>query len=158
MRFLGDWYVPVHQKPVERIKTSERMKVRGTSRVPGSPRDVFLQPGPRGVLVNWRGPANGLDVAGWKIYKDNETSLFAEIHEPSTTQHFIETTAGTTPPTVNIFVSAINKLGVESPLVQAQGSALAETGAPTMPSTPPTFTTTYTKPTQGTTTHGFQGL
>jgi len=139
IRFLGEWYTPVHQKPAERIKTAERMKVRGTSRVPGAPRDVFLQSGPRGILVNWRGPAQADDVTGWRIYKDDERGLFAEIHEPSTTQHFIEATAGTTPPTVNIFVSAINKLGIQSPLIQAQGKATAETGAPTMPTTPPTF-------------------
>jgi hypothetical protein len=144
VRFLGEWYTPVQQKPIERIKTAERMKVRGTSQSPGAPRDVFVQSGPRGVLANWRAPAQAGDVAGWRIYKGDETLLFAEIHEPSTTQHFIETTAGATPPIENIFVSAINKLGVESTIVQAQGKALTEAGAPNMPNTPPTYSTPYT--------------
>jgi len=144
MRYLGDFYLPPAQAQAERIKTAERLRVRGTSRSPLSPRDVFLQSGPRGILVNWLPPQRNADITGWRVYKDNENSLFAEIHEPSTTQHFIEATAGTTPPVTNVFVSSLNKLGIESPLVMAQGKAIAETGAPAMPITPPTFTTKYT--------------
>lgn len=144
MRFLGEWYVPVSQKPAERVKTAERMKVRGTSRSPAPPRDVFVQSGPRGVLVNWRPSQKAPDIIGWRIYKGDENSLFAEIHEPSTTQHFIETTAGSSPPVENIFISSINKLGIESATVQAQGAALTEAGAPIMPDTPPTFNKTFT--------------
>ena len=145
MRFLGEWYTPIDKKPVERIKTAERMKVRGTSRGPQPPRDVFVQSGPRGVLINWRPPIQNADIAGWRIYKDDEKSLFAEVHEPNTTQHFVEATAGSTPPVGNFFVSAINKLGKESSIVQVQGAATAEASAPTMPSTPPTYTTPYTQ-------------
>lgn len=145
IRFLGEWYTTPDKKQHERIKTAERMQVRGTRKIPDAPRDVFLQSGPRGILVNWRGPQVGDDVAGWRLYKDDENSLFAEIHEPATTQHFIEASAGATPPVTNIFVSSINKLGVESVIrVQAQGAATAEAAAPTMPSTPPTYSTPYT--------------
>lgn len=140
MRYLGDWYTTSDKKQSERIKTTERMEVRGTRQKPDAPRDVFLQSGPRGILVNWRPPQVPDDVAGWRIYKDDELSLFAEIHEPATTQHFIEATAGASPPVTNIFVSSINKLGIESGnRVQAQGSASVEASAPTMPSTPPTY-------------------
>ena len=144
MRFLGEWYTAIQQKPAERIKAAERMKVRGVIRAPQAPRDVFLQSGPRGVLINWRPPQVNPDIAGWRIYKDTEASLFAEIHEPNTTQHFIEATAGSTPPVGNFFISAINKLGVESPIIQVQGAATTEASAPTMPSTPPTYTAPYT--------------
>ena len=75
--------------------------------------------------------------------------LFADLKDPNTTQHFIEATSGTTPPVTNIFVSAVNALGVESNKVQAQGASTAEAGAPAMPSTPPTYTTPYTGPSGG---------
>jgi hypothetical protein len=128
-----------------RAQAADMVRTRGTGRVPGLPRDVFLQPGPRGILVNWLPPAGqSSDIVGWRIYKDDETKLFADLKDASTTQHFIEATAGTTPPVTNIFVSSVSNLG-ESPKVQAQSAAIAETGAPTMPVTPPTYTTPYTR-------------
>ena len=125
---------------------------RGTALRPGSPRDLFLQSGPRGILLNWRAPADVSEVAGYRIYKDDETKLFAELRDPSTVQHFIETTAGTTPPVTNLFVSTFSKLGLESPKIQIQGAALSETGAPSMPSTPPDYTTGYNPKFGGTNT------
>lgn len=119
---------------------------RGTGKVPGMPRDLVAQPGPRGVLLNWRMPEGfGADIAGWRIYKDNESSLFAAINNPGTTQQFIESTAGTNPPTINLFVSSINKLGVESPKASVKAAPISETGAPAMPLTPDSFTTPYTQ-------------
>lgn len=145
MRFLGNWYAAPDQKHSVRVQAAERMLVRGTSRTPLSPKDVFLTSGPRGILVNWRpAPGHTEDVAGWRVYKDNESSLFAEIRDPKTTQHFVEATASATPPVTNIFVSALNKLNQESPRVQAQGAALTEAGAPAMPSTPPTYSNKFT--------------
>jgi hypothetical protein len=138
------------QRQQARSQASDMVRTRGTARTPNAPRDVFLQSGPRGILVNWRAPAGTTnDIAGWRVYKDTESSLFCEIRDPNTTQHFIEATAGATPPVTNVFVSAFTKLGVESPLVQAQGSALVEAGAPTMPSTPPTYTGGYGGKTSG---------
>lgn len=133
-----------------RAVAADTVRTRGTSRVPGMPRDVFLQSGPRGILANWLPPA-GLsnDIAGWRIYKDDESKLFAELRDPNTTQHFIEATSGTTPPTVNIFISSFNKLGIESPKVMAQGSATTETGAPSMPSTPVTYAAPFVTPDSG---------
>lgn len=119
------------------------VRTRGTGKIPGMPRDVFLQSGPRGILVNWLPPAGFKgDIVGWRIYKDDETKLFADLKDFSTTQHFIEATSGATPPVTNIFVSSVSQLG-ESAKVQAQSSAIAETGAPSMPATPPTYTTPY---------------
>lgn len=128
------------QRQVARAQAADMVRTRGTGRKPLPPQDVFLQSGPRGILVNWRLPSGfNSDVAGFRIYKDDEMSLFAEIRDPATAQHFIEATAGSAPPVANIFVSCINKLGVESATVQAQGAATVEAGAPTMPSTPPSY-------------------
>lgn len=132
---------------------------RGTDRKPDAPRDVVLTPAPRGLLANWRAPAFAAgDLAGFRIYKDDETKLFAEIRDPTATQHFVEATAGTTPPTTNIFVSSVSKLGRESAKVMAQGAAIAETGAPAMPTTPATYTTQYaTATTSGSRSSCFSG-
>lgn len=134
------------ERQVARSQAKDMTIARGTDRRPLAPRDVFLQSGPRGILVNFRAGAgfNG-DLAGFRVYKDDESSLFAEIKDPSTTQHYIDATAGSAPPVVNIFVSAFSKLGRESPLVQAQGSSLVEAGAPAMPGTPSTYTGGFTK-------------
>ena len=137
-----------NQTPQERTKARTQAQditiARGTDRKPGIPRDISLTSGPRGILVNWRAPVDyTLDVAGYRVYKDDETKLFQEVRDPLTTQCFVEATASTTPPTVNIFVSTVSKLGRESAKIQAQGTATAETGAPAMPTTPPTYTTQY---------------
>lgn len=157
-RYMGNWYPTPEFKLDDRVKTAERMQVRGTSKTPLAPQDLSVQSGPRGILVNWRpAPGRTEDIAGWRVYKDDESSLFAEIRDPGTTQHFIEATAGTTPPVTNVFVSSINKLNQESPRVQVQGAALAETGAPSMPSTPPTYTNNYTGGAGTGGKRGFQG-
>lgn len=129
------------QRQQARSQASDMVIARGTGKIPGKPRDVFPQAGPRGVLLNWRLPDGySDDVSGFRVYKDDETKLFAEINDSNTTQYFVETTAATTSPVTNFFVSSINLLGNESPLVPVQGAALAETGAPVMPVTPPTYT------------------
>lgn len=122
------------------------LRTRGTGNKPLPPRDLYVQPGPRGILLNWRIPAKSpIDIAGYRVYKDNENSLFAEIKDPTTVQAFVESTAGASPPTTNLFVSTINQLGVESAKVQIQGVATAEASAPVMPPTPPTYTTDYSR-------------
>lgn len=132
------------QRQVARSQARDMVIARGTGRAPVSPRDVFVQSGPRGILVNWRaGEGFTADIAGWRLYKDTEDSHFADILDPNTQQHFIESTAGSTPPVTNIFVSSINQLGVESPKVQAQSTATVEAGAPSMPSTPNTYTSGF---------------
>jgi len=132
------------EKQTTKAQAADLVRTRGTSQAPQRPRDLFAQAGPRGILLNWLPPSGfSSDIAGWRIYKDDETKLFAEIRDAQVTQHFIESTAGTTPPVVNLFVSSFNRAGIESPKVQIQGTSLAETGAPSMPSTPPTYTTPY---------------
>lgn len=144
MRNYGVGMTPT-QRQAARSQAADMVRARGTGQKPQPPRDLFAQSGPRGILFNWR-KANGFtdDISGYRIYKDDENTLFAEVHDPRTTQHFIESTAGSTPPVVNLFVSSVNNLGVESAKVQIQASAISEAGAPTMPTTPPTYT--YTLP------------
>lgn len=135
------------QRQIARAQAGDMVRTRGTGRRPLAPRDLFVQSGPRGILVNWRGPAGfSEDIAGYRIYKDTEQALFAEIRDLTTTQHFIETTAGSTPPVVNLFVSSFNRLGVESPRIQVQGTSSVEAGAPVMPGTPPTYELDYLPP------------
>lgn len=135
------------ERQTARAQAADVVRTRGTSRLPGMPRDVFIQAGPRGLLVNWLPPAGlNTDIAGYRIYKDDEMKLFAELKDPNTTQHFIEATSGATPPVTNVFVSSFNALRAESAKVQAQGSSTTESGAPSMPSTPPTYTAPYVAP------------
>ena len=78
-------------------------------------------------------PKNLDDNIGGGVYKQDESRLFEEIRDRGVRQKFIESTAGATPPSVNVFISSINALGVESTKVQGQGSATAEVAAPVMP-------------------------
>jgi hypothetical protein len=129
------------QRQIARANAAEIVRTRGTSRKPRPPRNVICQSGPRGILVTWNLPAGYTsDIQRWRIYRDNESTLYHELTDRGTRQFFIEATAGSTPPTVNVFVSSLNNLGVESAKVQAQGAAAAEAGAPAMPSAPPGFT------------------
>jgi hypothetical protein len=131
------------ERTLARSRAQDMTMARGTGLKPAKPRDLFSQAGPRGVLLNWRAPADVREVAGYRIYKDDEQSLFAEIRDPSTTQHFVEATAGSSPPITNFFISTISKLGNESSRVQIQAQAITEAGAPSMPTTPVTYQKQY---------------
>lgn len=122
------------ERQVARAQAADMTRTRGTAQKPQPPQNLVTQSGPRGFLVSWGLPSGfNLDIQRWRVYKDNENTLYAEINDRGTRQCFVETTAGATPPTVNIFVSSVNALGVESQQVQAQGKAVAEAGAPSMP-------------------------
>lgn len=127
-----------------RAQAKDMTHVRGTSKVPLPPTDLVAQPGPRGVLLNWR-KSDGFadDISGWRVYKGNEISLFTVIQDPLTTQCFVETTASASPQAQNFFVSSVNPQQVESAKVSVQAAPLAESGAPAMPVTPPTYTTPF---------------
>jgi hypothetical protein len=141
-RFLGNWYAPPAHSPSERIRAADYLVTRGTRTPPAPPRDITAQSGPRGIYLTWSNPPVFNDIAGWRVYKDDELTLYHGVHDRGTKQAFVEATAGTTPPKVNIFVSSVNVFGAESVKVQVQGSALAETGAPVMPPAPPGYTIT----------------
>jgi hypothetical protein len=139
VRNLTDWTTTgsVVQKQKARIQAADYLRVRGTKQLPEAPRGLYIQPGPRGFLVSWSLPVNFDDIVGWRLYKDDEGSLYQDIRDRGIRQKFIDATAGATPPTVNVFVSSVNAMGYESPKIQGQGSALAEAGAPPMPAAPP---------------------
>ncbi len=132
--------VTTEQRQVARAQARDTTLTRGTAQVPQPPRDIIAQSGPRGILVTWNLPSGfNTDIQRWRVYKDDENTLYAEINDRGTRQCFIETTSGSTPPVVNVFVSSVNNLGVESQKVQQQGKAATEAGAPSMPSVPPGY-------------------
>lgn len=123
-----------------RLQTVDFIRQRGTAKVPPPPRDLQAQASSRGILVTWAMPDSDQNlISGWKIYKDDDNTLFASISDRGARQYLIPATAGSSPPTVNIFISSVNPLGLESNRVQIQGSSTAETGAPSVASAPPGF-------------------
>lgn len=128
------------QRQIARSQAADDTRTRGTAQKPQPPRNIVCQNGPRGIFVTWNLPTGfSTDIQRWRVYKDDENTLFQEINDRGTRQCFIETTAGVTPPVVNVFVSSVNALGVESQLVQVQGTAAVEAGAPPMPNVPPGY-------------------
>jgi hypothetical protein len=128
------------EKIVARATARDLTLTRGTAKKPQPPRDIVAQSGPRGMLVTWNLPAGfNTDIQRWRVYKNDENTLYADINDRGTRQCFVESTAGSAPPVTNIFVSSMNSLGVESQKVQIQGQAAVEAGAPVMPSVPPGY-------------------
>jgi hypothetical protein len=128
------------QKQAMKAQTADLTRTRGTGQPPQPPRDIICQPGPRGMLVTWNLPSGfSDDIQRWRVYKDDENTLYHEVTDRGTRQMFVETTAGTNPVVTNVFVSSLNALGIESKKTQGQGQAAAETGAPVMPPVPPGF-------------------
>jgi len=142
MRFPGKWPTK-NDLPADRSRerqlTTDFIRNRGTLRKPEPPRDLIAQSGPRGILVTWALPATYFDVVGWRIYKNDENTLYHELRDRGTRQIFVESTAATVSPTINIFISSLNALGTESPKVQVQSAALSEPNAPGMPGVPPGY-------------------
>lgn len=142
MRFPGLWPGRGQEvsMPMERQKTVDFIRIRGTAKQPDPPRDLIAQSGPRGVLLTWGLPQRFFDITGWRIYKTDENTMYTEIRDRGNRQCFVEATAATTSPVSNFFVSSINNQGKESPKVQTQKAALNESGAPAMPGSPPGYT------------------
>src|SRR5712664_4744580 len=108
------------QRQVARATARDMVLTRGTAQTPQPPRDIIAQAAPRGIFLSWSLPSGfNTDIQRWRIYKDDENTLYAEIFDRGTRQHFIETTAGANPPVTNLFVSSLNSLGIESQKVQA---------------------------------------
>lgn len=122
-----------------RSEAANLVRTVGTARVPQPPTGLIAQSSPRGVQVTWNYPEVNQDIQRWRVYKDNENLLFAEIKDRGTRQCFVDATAGASPSTINVFVSSVNAAGVESAPVQIQGKAIAEAGAPALPSAPPEY-------------------
>src|SRR5713226_3539559 len=87
------------QRQVARAQARDMTLTRGTAQKPQPPREIITQSGPRGVLLSWSLPSGyNTDIQRWRIYKDDENTLYAEIYDRGARQHFIETTAGAVPP------------------------------------------------------------
>lgn len=138
------------QKPAERasrrVLATDVIRNRGTALIPPPPREITVQSAPRGLYLTWNLPdprdTGTKFICGWRVYKDDENTLYEEIRDRGNRQKFVECTSGSAPPVTNVFISSINELGQESQKVQIQGTALVESGAPSMPGAPPGYTNT----------------
>jgi hypothetical protein len=129
------------ERQIARAQARDMTLTRGTAQKPQPPRELIVQQAPRGLFLTWSLPPGfNADIQRWRVYKDDENTLYAEINDRGTRQCFVEATAGASPPVVNLFVSSLNSLGIESQKVQVQGQAATEAGAPPMPGPPPGFT------------------
>jgi hypothetical protein len=127
-------------RALEKQQAANHIRARGTPGKPEAPRDLQVQSASRSALLTWKLPIFHDDIAGWRVYQGTESNLVAEIRDKGTRQVTISLNAGTTPPVANFFVCAISTLGRESSKTTGQGSALAETGAPAVPTVPPGYT------------------
>lgn len=123
-------------RPLDQAGATQYFRVNGNGQRPSPPRNLQAQSGSRKILVTWDAPIVSDGIVGYKIYTDNENSLLDSLYDPSVRQYSVPATAGTSPPTKNIFISSISKSG-ESVRVQIQGKASVEAGAPVDPSVPP---------------------
>jgi hypothetical protein len=110
-------------------------KTNGGIARPQPPRNIQAQSGSRKILVTWDAPLVAGGIIGYRIYTENELSLLATINDSSVRQYGVPASAGSSPPTKNIFVSSFSQRG-ESVQVQIQGKASVEAGAPSDPSVP----------------------
>lgn len=143
MRFPGKWPakgMTPDDLQRERQLTLDRLRDRGTAKRPLPPRELIAQPAPRGVFLTWSLPErNYQDIVGWRVYKNDENTLYHDLADRGVRKLFVEATAATVSPKFNMFVSSLNGLGKESPKIQIQGAAANESGAPTMPGVPPGY-------------------
>jgi hypothetical protein len=126
---------------LRRQVATDFVRQRGTAKQPNPPRDIIPQSAPRGIYLTWGlPPGDATDIAGWRIYSPDENTLVGQLSDRGTRSFTVPATAGSNPANINIFISAVNSLGVESTKVLTTGKAIAESGAPTQPSVPPGFT------------------
>lgn len=125
---------------LRRQVATDFIRQRGTGQPPDPPRDLIAQSAPRGVQVTWGLPASGgADIAGWRVYSPDETTLIAKLPDRGARQYIVPATAGASPSSINVYISAVNQLGVESGKILVSGKATAEAGAPSQPAPPPGY-------------------
>ena len=127
---------PQTSEPLDQQASIAFARQNGVTARPQPPRNLQAQAGSRKILVTWDAPIVTDGIIGYRIYTDNESSLLATLYDPNVRQYSVAASAGSSPPTKNIFVSSFSKNN-ESVKVQIQGKASAEAGAPTDPSVPP---------------------
>lgn len=132
-----------------RQQATDFIRQRGTSDQPGAPRDIIVQASALSVLISWSLPAgDSSDISGWRVYTPDEGTLApgGSIQDRGVRQLSVPGTSGLA---LNVFVSSVNALGVESTKVQAQGTSAAFAGAPPVPSAPPGYSSTGGSDTTG---------
>jgi hypothetical protein len=139
--YFGKAPKDANEKFLQRSLATDFVRQRGTSQAPDPPRDLIAQSAPRGVYVAWglpSGDASG--IAGWRVYSPDENTLVGSLPDRGTRTFTVPSTAGSSPSSINIFISSVNSLGAESAKILVQGKASTEAGAPSQPSAPPGFT------------------
>jgi hypothetical protein len=130
---------PVNSTTGKVLDRADAMAFAKNNGIPGAvkqPRNLQAQSGSRKILVTWDAPEKTEGIIGYRVYTDSEFSLLDTISDPNVRQYSVPASAGASPPTKNIFISAFSKQA-ESLKVQIQGKATAEAGAPADPAPPP---------------------
>lgn len=87
-------------RPVmERITTelaAQTLILSGSRRRPEPPRNIQAQGGSLEILLTWNAPTQAKGIVGWKVYKDNEGNLIAEIRDFDVRQYKHKMPASTT--------------------------------------------------------------
>lgn len=122
-------------RPLDQAAATQWFRVNGDNTKPQPPRNLQAQSGSRKVLVTWDAPADPSGIAGYKVYTANEDQLLDTINDPNVRQYNVPASSGATPSVMNVFISSFSAQR-ESALVQIQGSATAESGAPSDPAPP----------------------
>jgi hypothetical protein len=92
----------------------------GSRKRPDPPRSLISQSGSLEALITWNAPQKFADIVGWRVYRDNESSLVDSIFDPNSRQYKPKLPANT--PTA-FYVSSINSLNVESIKIQIIATA-----------------------------------
>jgi len=111
--------IPLLQRVMQE-NASAVLPMVSTRKRPDPPRSLIAQQGSLETLITWNAPQKDSDVAGWKVYKDNESNLVATITDPMTRQYTAKLPASTK---TYFYVSSINAAGRESIKVQVLGQS-----------------------------------
>jgi hypothetical protein len=127
------------QRAVEKYNMAAQIRQRGTPQNAMPPRDIQVQSAAGGVQVSWKLPTSHDNIAGWRIYVNNESNLAAQIRDKGTRQMFIPLGSSSSPSPANIMVSSFTTLGRESSKVVKQGTPNTQSATTTVPTVPPGY-------------------
>jgi hypothetical protein len=120
----SDWGNP-QAMAEHRRRAAEIIRSRGSGQRPFPPRSVTTQPGSRKVLVTFAVDPGNPDTTKHRVYKDTESRLFVEL-AAGVNQCEVSASTSATPSPINVFVSAVNRAGLESRKVLTQCAPAAE--------------------------------
>jgi len=112
--------MPILQRLLQE-NSATLLKISGAKKRPLPPRNLIAQGGSLELLITWNAPQiRSSDIAGWRVYRDNETNLVQNITDPSARQTRVKVPANTS---VALYVSSVSTRGAESSKVQIIGKA-----------------------------------